>query len=935
MRARTPALSTTLGMNVAATVVLGRAAALVVFVVVLAPACNRPNPLYHASGPDAAASGAAASSGAAGEQGAGGSQAAGGATGTAGATPLPDGGAGSSGNADAGLGACKQAGDCLTAMGAPPCGAWSCLAGRCAVVCAACVDNDQDGYGVGAGCAGPDCDDTNPLIGPSGTRACYDGKGGTMGVGACHAGTQICSGGVWATCTDEILPSGEACNGVDDDCDGQTDNGLGTITCGLGVCASTVAACTNGVLGVCQAGVPATLIDDCDGKDSNCNGAVDEDCDADCVHVSPNGDDAFGTGAAFRPFKTIEAAIAFSAGATTRPKNVCVAGGDTCFDTNVYQSSDAAPFNMANGVSVYGNYEARTWTRCPFGAVGLPNLTVTIAPRSLAGVTFPMTVTTPTTLDGVRVMRFEGGGMGNGGAATSTAISVIGAKQVTISNVVVDDTPNVATAYGVSLTTGAEALITRSAIFGGGSTSAAGIISVGSKPTIRENCATIDPTSGHCTSPCSATSLGIHGLYAPQMGGNGNGNGNGNNATEAVAIDLSASAGAVVERNDICGAQAGNGYGVRIAGAAAGIVVRGNSIGGQGATGQAIGVTLLGCSDATPWIVDNELVSGDAAGAATRAAGVNVVGACHPVIESNTKIATGDTGAPTSAFGVYCGPDMTAASRCTVIDNKLVEGAATSHPDQAVGVACDTGACAHVAGNTVTGQSGGTVVGLSLRGTGAFVERNVVTGGCGSKTTTGVLTDDAFSRIENNVVRGGLCAVGAMTPEADGLRVHVAAGGNEVDVNSNTIDAGGSGPCTGSAAGIGLTTSPSPKAPRGIFRDNILRAGACGVARDDFIETSAGTSPRRFEHNDLDPTGANTGLYLTGGAQTLSTLAAVNALPGAAGNISADPMFVGTNDFHLSAGSACINAGLATGAPRTDFDGKARDDKPDIGAFEH
>jgi hypothetical protein len=230
-------------------------------------------------------------------------------------------------------------------------------------------------------------------------------------------------------------------------------------------------------------------------------------------------------------------------------------------------------------------------------------------------------------------------------------------------------------------------------------------------------------------------------------------------------------------------------------------------------------------------------------------------------------------------------------------------------------------------------------VGLSLQGTGAFVDRNVITGGCGSKTTTAVLAEDAFGRIENNLVRGAACAANASTPEADGLRVHVALGANglgsnELDVSSNTIDAGGAGPCQGVAAGIGLGNGAGPKSARGIFRDNVLRAGACSIARIDFIETEAGTSPRLFEHNDLDPTGAPTSLYLTGAAKSLATLSAVNALPGASGNLSVDPLFVGATDLHLMAASACVNAGTAVGAPKTDFDGKPRDDRPDIGAYE-
>jgi hypothetical protein len=839
--------------------------------------------------------------------------------GTAGSAVDVDGG-----GSDATLGACRQPSECLAAHGPAPCGAWECRAGQCAVICAQCADNDKDGFGIGAGCAGPDCDDNDPTITSSGSRGCYDGKGGTLGVGACHAGTQICTDGTWSACAGQVLPSGEACNGVDDDCNGKTDDGLGIIACGLGSCAAAAPACINGVPGVCKTGLPSLEV--CgDGKDNDCDGFVDDGCDSFCVHVSPNGDD-MGTGTTARPFRTIQAAIDYAAGMAGRPKNVCVAGADSCLaGGSTYQSTDNATITMASGVSVLGNYEATTWTRCSFGTQGLPTLNVTIAPRAASGVLFGATVQAPTTLDGVRVARFSSGG----GNATMAGITVSGAKQVTISNVVIDDANNGMTSYGINLVNGAEALITRSAIFGGaGNASSIGVHSAGSKPTIRENCALIDPTTGHCTAPCTATALGIHGRSPTQAGPGGD-----NGATEAVGIDLVDSPGAIVERTAICGTFGAMGVGVRVGGMAAGTIVRGNAIDADAATMNGYGVSLLACGDAAPWIVDNEVIAGDPAGPAMRSAGVNVAGACHPVIDSNTKIATGVSGAPQSAFGVYCGVDGTVASRCFVTGNKLVQGAPTVHPAQTFAVACD-GGCARITGNTLVGQGGGTVVGLSLHGTGALVDRNTITGGCGSKTTTAVLAEDAFSRIENNIVHGGSCGLGAATPEADGVRVHVAAGANEVDVNSNTIDAGGAGQCQSVAAGIGLGNTAGPKTPHGIFRDNILRAGGCALDRIGFIETEAGIRPRIFENNDLDPTGPPTSLYLRPTASPM-TIGAVNMLPGAAGNISADPLFVGVSDLHLQAGSPCVNAGTPAGAPKVDFDGKARDDKPDIGAYEH
>ena len=110
------------------------------------------------------------------------------------------------------------------------------------------------------------------------STSCYSGPAGTAGVGQCKAGTSSCEAGMpVGMCSGEVLPSAEVCNGRDDDCDGKIDedfdlDGDGAFDC---------AACPNIPANQCDCndsdafnrpGIPER----CDCHDNNCNGTVDE-----------------------------------------------------------------------------------------------------------------------------------------------------------------------------------------------------------------------------------------------------------------------------------------------------------------------------------------------------------------------------------------------------------------------------------------------------------------------------------------------------------------------------------------------------------------------------------------------------------------------------------------------------------------------------------
>jgi MYXO-CTERM domain-containing protein len=121
-----------------------------------------------------------------------------------------------------------------------------------------------------------DCDglvDEGPGGSPL-TQACYSGPTATEDVGVCIGGTRTCTSGAWSSCVGEVVPSSEQCNGLDDDCDNDTDENLGQSTCGLGVCLHTVDNCVSGAAQVCDP-YQGAVPEECDGVDNDCDGVVD------------------------------------------------------------------------------------------------------------------------------------------------------------------------------------------------------------------------------------------------------------------------------------------------------------------------------------------------------------------------------------------------------------------------------------------------------------------------------------------------------------------------------------------------------------------------------------------------------------------------------------------------------------------------------------
>ncbi len=144
-------------------------------------------------------------------------------------------------------------------------------------------DSDCDGVedSCTADCTQYTCECTFGVDDP---KTCYDGPTGTEGVGICVGGLQDClEGGVWSDCSGWVGPEDydSVCDGLDSNCDGTIDEEfvVTNTVCGEGECvAAGELKCVNGVeVDTCTEGLPTGDDRNCDGKDNDCDGVIDED----------------------------------------------------------------------------------------------------------------------------------------------------------------------------------------------------------------------------------------------------------------------------------------------------------------------------------------------------------------------------------------------------------------------------------------------------------------------------------------------------------------------------------------------------------------------------------------------------------------------------------------------------------------------------------
>lgn len=305
-----------------------------------------------------------------------------------------------------------------------------------------------------------------------------------------------------------------------------------------------------------------------------------------------------------------------------------------------------------------------------------------------------------------------------------------------------------------------------------------------------------------------------------------------------------------------------------------------------GNTGYNYGGGIL-CSFSSPTIRGNTIVGNQTSGG-----GGIACDSSSPSIDQNT-ISDNSAGL---GGGIYC---LSIPSAATITSNTIFDNSASD----GAGILCCYSSSPQITGNSITGniasQRGGgidcfnlcwpTISGNTINGNRATNEGGGI---CCETTSSPVITRDSiignssqygggiWSDLSTPTVTNDVIAANSATTQGGGIYVFAAGSTIINDTIADNIDGAG-----GNGGGGIWCASGTQSATNCIIWGNSSLDHGCTLAYCDFL-----------------------------------------GMPGHSGNISGDPLFVApeSGDYHLSAGSRCIDNATSTAVPTVDRDGIPR-----------
>lgn len=323
-----------------------------------------------------------------------------------------------------------------------------------------------------------------------------------------------------------------------------------------------------------------------------------------------------------------------------------------------------------------------------------------------------------------------------------------------------------------------------------------------------------------------------------------------------------------------------------------------------GTTGTGVAVTVASTSTAT--VLDGFTVRATTLGAGLRATAIAVVPPHGETAGGTIRDDVLQCGGNPGILLARCVDLGTSGGDVVVEGNAIHLGTSDPAGGTSWGVYGQGVASVRIAGNVLDGGSSAAIVPLDLwvaPATSTVVEANDVRPGPGAEAGLRVqrMSGAATPAIRNNVV---------VVP-GNAIGIDDGAGS---EISNDTVVAATGPAIRMSVAGAAL-------------RNDALVTEAAGTC----IAEAVPAAPSTIGANDLFGCGVP---YLDGTGTPLA-LADVNALPGAAGNISLDPLLDPTTGYRPLPGSPLLGAGLDLSALfRTDKDGAVRTAPWSIGAYQ-